>query len=297
MMTFQSQPMRRSQPIRPRQWIISLIKKVNDDDCFGLSGEMAYTLILSLIPLFVLMVGLLGVIGEQKEIYPLIVSFVARMAPKHATSLILDTLHAVIDSPSANITVLGLLGTLWSASNVGNVVIKGLERAYGLSEKYFSIWYRPILSVLIVLSFGLVMVLSAYFVILGNVMVDWVYRLFGHAESLAFWFQGWLKLLRWFVIVSGILTSVGFTYTLVLRPKIGRNAWKKAFAGSLFFVFSWLVLSLLFSFYVDNLNQINPVYGALGAPIVLVTWLYYSSLAFFVGGEITALHAVNGRSN
>jgi len=49
-----------------------------------------------------------------------------------------------------------------------------------------------------------------------------------------------------------------------------------------------LFASWVFSLYVDNYARFNEVYGAIGAAIVLLLWLYYSSLVVLIGGEINS---------
>lgn len=267
------------------RFIQKLIRKVFRDDCMGLAGEMAYNLILSLVPLMVFLTSLSGLVGGQREIYPMILDFINRFAPTHATKLLTDTIQAIIHGSSAGLTVLGFLGVIWSASGAGGVVVKSLHRAYGLSRRSFPFWYASLLSILIVLSLGLLLTSASYLILFGNFLLAWADRYFLLPSDMEAWLYG----LRWLVVIFGIYMGAAFTYTLILRSKVQRMAWKNSFWGSLFFVFFWLSASWLFSLYVEHMHRFNPVYGALGALIILVTWLYYSSLIFLIGGEITAL--------
>jgi hypothetical protein len=58
----------------------------------------------------------------------------------------------------------------------------------------------------------------------------------------------------------------------------------------------FLLATLLFRLYVQKFNQLNPAYGAIGAIMVLLTWMYYSSFVLLGIGELTAeLQAGSGR--
>jgi len=58
--------------------------------------------------------------------------------------------------------------------------------------------------------------------------------------------------------------------------------------GSIFATLLWLVISLAFKFYVANFGSYNATYGAIGGVIVLMLWLYCTSLAVLVGAELNA---------
>ncbi len=270
-------------------YVLTLSRKMGQDDCTGLAGEMAYNLILSMIPMIIFLTSLAGLAGGQQEVFPLAMDFIRRLAPAHTTGLLLDTFQAIVHGSSAGLTVIGLLGSLWSASGVGGVIIKGLQRAFGLEGRKFPFWYSYWLSLLIVLSLGGLLIVATYLILFGDFLLRWLTaRLHLQADMLLL-----LSLVRWGVAIVGLHGATAFIYGLVLRPRAGRLAWRTVYTGSWFFVLGWLVLSLLFSLYIDRLHQFNPVYGAMGVVILLVTWLYYSSLVFFIGGEMTALRAMS----
>jgi membrane protein len=259
--------------------------KVNRNDCAGLAAEMSYHLIVSLIPLFLFLTSLSGLIGGQKEIYPMIQDFIQRFAPAPSIALLNETMDAVIHGSSTGLTTIGFIGTLWSASGAAGIVVKGLQRSYGLAGRPFPIWYGPWLAIAVVLSLGVITVSATYLIMFGNMLFNWltsVWQISGHWEGI-------FTALRWAIVILGIRYGVAFAYTLTLRPQVHHFAWKEARTGSWFFVIAWLTGSWLFSLYLSHLPQFNPVYGSLGVLIILVTWFYYSSFVFFIGGEVTAL--------
>jgi membrane protein len=58
--------------------------------------------------------------------------------------------------------------------------------------------------------------------------------------------------------------------------------------GSLFATALWLIASAAFSLYVSNFANYDKTYGALGAVIVVLLWLYLSFFIVLLGAEINA---------
>ena len=61
--------------------------------------------------------------------------------------------------------------------------------------------------------------------------------------------------------------------------------------GALVFGMGWVVASLLLALYISKFGSYNRTYGALGAVIVLLVWLYWTNMLLLVGGELNAVLA------
>ena len=81
-----------------------------------------------------------------------------------------------------------------------------------------------------------------------------------------------------------------FILALLYRfgPAIRMPAWKWVTPGSLFAVALLIVSTLAFAFYANHFGSYNKTYGALGAAIGFMTWLWISSIVVLVGAEINA---------
>lgn len=56
------------------------------------------------------------------------------------------------------------------------------------------------------------------------------------------------------------------------------------------YMHNWMAYSFLrFSFYINNFSNYSKIYGGLGAVIILITWLYITSIIFITGGEINSV--------
>ena len=68
-----------------------------------------------------------------------------------------------------------------------------------------------------------------------------------------------------------------------------RISWQEVFPGAIVSTIGWLIVSLGFSFYINNFSNYSRLYGSLGAVFVLMTWLYISSIILILGGEINSV--------
>ena len=67
-----------------------------------------------------------------------------------------------------------------------------------------------------------------------------------------------------------------------------RLAWSEALVGSAVATALWVLVTVGFRVYVQHFTKYNETYGAIGAVIVLLTWLYLSMLTVIAGGQLAA---------
>jgi membrane protein len=80
-----------------------------------------------------------------------------------------------------------------------------------------------------------------------------------------------------------VATAFAFIY------RFGPSRWKHGtpiMPGAILAAISWAIISALFRLYVENFGNYNKVYGAVGAVIVLLLWLYMSSLVLLLGDQL-----------
>lgn len=267
-----------------RKYIESLIKKIIEQDFFGVAAEMAFWFILGLFPFLLFLTALFGWMGKKTLITP-ILTFITNVAPKDVAALILNTLNeAMIFNQGTLIAVFGLGITIWLSSNAIAVIIKGLNRAYAIEETRSFIFTR-VLSVLMVFINSLLLFLAVNLIVLGKVFLDFMmeYTILSQLSI------DLISVLRWPVAYISLAFCAMSNYFIL--PAIEGNdriKLKSILPGTLFFCFFWMLGSWCFSLYLSNLNAYNKVYGTIGAFAILMVWLYYTSLIVLVGGEINS---------
>jgi membrane protein len=64
--------------------------------------------------------------------------------------------------------------------------------------------------------------------------------------------------------------------------------WRWVSWGSATAAVLWVIVSVLFSWYVQNFGRYNETYGSLGAVVVLMTWMWLSGLIILIGAQLNA---------
>jgi membrane protein len=131
------------------------------------------------------------------------------------------------------------------------------------------------------LIFSYCIIVSIILLTFGPQIGDWI----ATQVHLGWAFQATWNILRWPVIVFLMILTVAILY--YFAPDVEQK-WKWITRGSICAVLGWIVVSLGFSFYVNNLGSYNATYGSIGTVIVLLTWMYLSGFLILVGGEINA---------
>src|SRR5699024_5083359 len=72
------------------------------------------------------------------------------------------------------------------------------------------------------------------------------------------------------------------------KNKLNEISLTSTLPGATFATLGWMVISIFFSYYVNNFGRFAITYGSLVGIILLLIWLYISSIIIVLGGEINA---------
>ena len=90
--------------------------------------------------------------------------------------------------------------------------------------------------------------------------------------------------------LSLAMVVLGVALLYWLAPNTGHE-FRWITPGAALFAIAWVLASLLFALYLANFGSYNRTYGSLGAVIILMAWLYWTSFILMAGGELNAVLA------
>ncbi|MCF3943633.1 YihY/virulence factor BrkB family protein [Oceanobacillus alkalisoli] len=252
-------------------------ERMDKVDVFGLAAQLAYFFLLSLFPFLLFLFNLIGYFSLDEAV---ILQTIVDYAPPQVYDLIESNIESLLRVQSGGLLSIGIIGTLWAASNGVNAVRKALNRAYGIKPKRLFIIYR-LLSMLLTVGMFFVVIVALLLPVFGKMIGEYFFSWFGFsAEFLQIW-----ETFRW--VTSSIIFFIVLVALYRLTPN-RRVYFKHIVWGALFSTVGFQLVSWAFSFYVENLANYSTTYGSLGTVIVLMVWFYLFGMIVLIGGVLNA---------
>jgi|SRR5690625_5107341 len=255
----------------------NFIKRFDQADVTGLSAQLAYFFLLSLFPFLLFLVTLLGYLPIEDHS---IIDILSTYLPADVIQMIESNLTQLVNNRSGGLLSVGIIGTIWSASNGMNAITKSFNRAYGVEEDRSFILARVIA---IGLTLGMIVVIAVALLlpVFGKVIGEQFFAIFNLSDD---FLKSW-NMFRW--VISSVIFFIVFFVLYMLAPHVKVSA-RHAVWGTLFATIAWQIVSLGFSFYVNMLGNYSATYGSLGTVIILMIWFYLSGIIINTGGVLNA---------
>jgi membrane protein len=229
-------------------------KEFKDDNVTDWSAALTYYAVLSIFPGIIVFVSLLGLLGQGP-----------------------DTVQKLLDV----LTILGVLGALWSASGYIGAFIRASNAIYEVKEGRKFYILRP-LQILITI----VGVLLLTFITLALIASGSVAHAVGDAIGLGNTTVTIWNIAKWPIIV--ILVSLMIAGLYHVAPNVKQPKFKWFTLGGFLALVLWVIASVAFGLYVANFGSYNKTYGSLGAVISFLVWMWITNNVLLFGAEVNA---------
>ncbi|NET34283.1 MAG: YihY/virulence factor BrkB family protein [Cyanothece sp. SIO1E1] len=256
----------------------------------SLSAEMAFFSILGLFP------GILAILTAIGLYQPLqtafnkladqLLSLALQVAPAEALSLIQDAAegfaHEISSSQNRGLFSLSFAIAIWASSGALSSAMRALDQIHQIPpQRIRPFWKAKLVSLGLTVGTILLLVMASTLVFIS----DWIMHSVASQGGEAFsnWVLSIWRLFSWPMALGIVSLAFAFIY------RFGPSCWKPGkplLPGAVLAALSWAVLSGLFRLYVTHFSNYNRVYGAVGAVIILLLWLYLSSLVMLIGDQL-----------
>ncbi len=261
-----------------KETVLYFKKEFTENDISALGSQVAYSLIIAIFPFLIFLITLLSFTNLIDV--NLLLQNIKEVLPEEAYDIVGKTINEVFTVRNTGLLSVSILGSIWSASNGIKAIVKSINKAYEVKET------RNFIKLILVAIAGVFMLATIIMVLLalivfGDVIINFLHYTFHFPEILI----KVLEIIRPLFTIAMLTLGFSVMYTFLPNKKVN---WKHTLIGSFITTLMLLIISVAFSFYVNNFSNYSKVYGSIGGIIILLTWLFLASIAIIVGGEVNA---------
>ncbi|WP_437762910.1 YihY/virulence factor BrkB family protein [Sorangium sp. So ce281] len=237
------------------------------------AASLAFFGVLAIFPFLLFAVALAGLVIDPAESAQLM-GELYQVAPPAVANILGERLQALTGGQSPALLTVGALGAIWAASGGVTALMDALNSAYGVEDRRSYLKRRGI-ALLVTLGGAVLLTIASAIAVATPALAAHL----GPFATLVLWLR---------MPVSALIVMVVLAILYYLLPDVEQR-FKFITPGSVVAVVIWVLASLGFSFYVSRFGSYEVSYGALGGVIILLLWMWISSLAVLLGAEINAI--------
>ncbi|MEO6547415.1 MAG: YihY/virulence factor BrkB family protein [Ferruginibacter sp.] len=262
-------------------------KSFDEDKVTKLSGSLAYYTVFSLGPLLIVIISLcsifLGRDAVEGKIYTQLAGFVGADTAAQLQEIIKN---ASLAGKSKIAAIVGGVTLLIGSTTVFAEIQDSINGIWGLKPKPKRGWVKLLqnrfLSFSVIVSLGFLLLVSLGVSTLIDGFSDHLRGFFPEVTIVVFYIIN--------IAITLVVTSVIFGVIFKVLPD-ATIRWKDVMAGALTTAILFMLGKFAISFYISKSN-VGTTYGAAGSLVILLLWVYYSSLILYFGAEFTKAYAV-----
>lgn len=241
------------------------------------SAALTYYLLFAIFPLLIFVSTLLGVL--ELDIAS-ITAVLAPILPSDVVDIIRTYLEYVAANQSRQLLWFSLVFSIWFPMRSTGCLMHSLRKAFGRSAPE-NILLSQLRTLLFTIWMIFVIGLTLALVVVGRRALYFLSGFLPLSETfISVW--GYLR----FIILGLVMAiSLGILYQLALGQ---RRPLREVLPGVGSSLAAWLLLSMAFSYYVENMARYAQLYGSIATIVVVLLWLYMSGQVLILGAELSA---------
>lgn len=273
----------------------SLIKNAGaafvNDNAFKLSASLSYYTIFALGPLLLIIISLAGIFfgreAVQGKIYKQINGIVGNSAALQIQDIIKNIQHTHATTTGA---IIGAVILVIAATGVFTEMQGSINYIWSVRAKPKKGWLKflgnRLLSFSLIVGMGFVLLVSLVVNAVLTVLSERLLKFFPHYTILFFHIVNSIVI---FVVISGLFAVI----FKILPDAI--ISWKDAIVGAAVTGLFFLLGKFIIGYYVGK-SSMGVTYGAAASIVIILSWVYYSSLILYFGAEFTKMYALKSGS-
>ncbi len=261
--------------------VLKVLAIISSHHTGAYAAQAAYFFMLSLIPIIILLITMVQFTTVSQEE---VLETVMPIFPTSVEGMVRSIVMEVYRQSGATIS-LSVIMVVWSAGKGVLSITSGLNCIYDNTETRNYVFLRlraSLYTVLFIVAIVLSLVLSGF----GNSIALLVQK---HVPVVAPFIDFIIQIRTHLNLVVLILFGAMVYKYLPNRKDDAKTTMRQQLPGALFSACGWLLLSMVFSIYLDIFKGFSSMYGSMTTIILIMIWLYMCMYVILLGGEMNAI--------
>lgn len=276
----------RKRLIKTYSYIRQVFKEFSADNILKYSASLAYYTVFSIAPLLVIISTLSGIFFGKEAVNGQVYKQLNELVGNAAALQIQDIIKNIhLTGNNFVASVISIIILLIGATSIFGEVQDSLNKIWGLRVKTKKIWWKLILTRL--LSFSLILTIG--FIMIVSLILNAIVSAFGDFLSRYIHHFSVYFIETTEAALSFLVASFLFSLMFKLLPD-AKIKWKDVLFGGFITAIFFTLGKIGIAYYLGKSN-LTTLYGAAGSIIIIMVWVYYSSIILYLGAEFTKVHA------
>jgi membrane protein len=278
--------MKRETPGKFWKALKSTFSEFGSDNGMKLSASLAYYTIFSIPPLLIIIIALCGFFFGKEAIQGQVYGQISGLVGSDAAVQIQDAIKNTLTTKDSKLAqIISIVALVLGATGVFAEIQDSINIIWGIKPKpkrgFLKMLFNRLISFSLIISIGFLLLVSLVINTLLELLSTRLQHYFPHLTIYVFYV---LNIIIIFAVISFLFATI---FKILPDAKI---KWNYVLSGSIFTALLFMLGKFAIGFYLGQ-SDIGGIYGAAGSIIIILVWVYYSSIILYFGAEFTQVYA------
>ncbi|HRO45830.1 YihY/virulence factor BrkB family protein [Agriterribacter sp.] len=261
--------------------VLFLLRQIKKEGLNIRAAAISFNLLMAIPPFLIFLFTLVPYLPGQQDFVRELLRLIRDLTPNRDTYIWVRDFIVDFTKPRSGLLSIGFITAGFFASNAMLGIMNSFNRSLHVMYRQKRNFFQS-RGTALKLTFFIATIFMASILLLisqGSILRS-VLRWMNIESDTIRW---WISSLRWIVIIALIYYAIGLIYRFA--PAIQRK-WNVNSPGTILATSLIILLTILFSYWVNNFGTYNKVYGSIGTVIILMSSFFFNSLILLIGFEL-----------
>lgn len=243
---------------------------------------ISFNFLLAIPPFFIFLFTLVPYI-PVKNIEPTLYDLAQDLTPNYNTYMIVrGMIHDFLYTHRNGLLSIAFVMGFFYSSNGVMGILRSFSKIQGAGFRKRKWWQNRLIALQLTAILVLLLLITVSLIIAQGATLRWLFNLMGIHSALlrnVIDIARWVLIIMLFYSVNAVLYRIGAATT---------RKWKFITAGATVATVCMILVTVGFSWFVNNFGNYNKIYGSIGTILVLMLWIFLNSFILLVGFELNA---------